>query len=63
LQVSVDRNDLTFVASTLVTDAAGKVRIDIERRVGAAWDPATPRAAAVVRISFGLVTSTLGISI
>lgn len=63
LQVSVDRNDLTFVASSLVTDAAGKVRVDIERRVGAAWDPATPRAAAVVRISFGLVTSTLGISI
>jgi hypothetical protein len=63
LQVSVDRNDLTFVAATLVTDANGKLTIDIERRAGAAWDPATPRTPAVVRVSFGLVTETLGLSI
>lgn len=63
LQVSVDRNDLTFSAASLVTDSAGKVRIVIERRVGAAWDPATPRTAAIVRVAFGLIIQTLGISI
>ncbi|MBI5670119.1 MAG: hypothetical protein HZC41_19150 [Chloroflexi bacterium] len=63
LQVSVDRNDLTFAMAAQETDSNGRLLIDIERRGGQAFDPATPRAAALVRVSFGLVTETLGISI
>ncbi|MCC6612865.1 MAG: hypothetical protein IT320_05255 [Anaerolineae bacterium] len=63
LQVSVDRNDLTFTLVSQQTDSSGMLSIDIERRAGEAFDPATPRAAAVVRVSFGLVNQTLGISI
>ena len=63
LKVSVDRNDVTFSMASQETDSNGRLTIDLEKRGGEAFDPATPRAAALVRVSFGLVTETLGISI
>ena len=68
LSVTVDRPGINFVtrqpgqtAANSATDANGQLEIEI-RREGAAYDPATP-LPIVVRVRFGLVSESVGLTL
>lgn len=61
LSISISEPLLTYETTASKTDANGEVKLTVKRE-GAAFDPTTP-LKAIVRVSFGLVTSSVGISL